>query len=142
MAVVRAHREGQAREAFAAAARAQAAAAARLAAARARAAGLADLVAAGRRAAFRAPDAAAFLRAYRQECAAEGEAAREAAAAAAELAARRTAYLAAHRDLKVVRQLEDRARADHRRAVARAEQTELDELAGFRALRRTPAFSP
>jgi flagellar export protein FliJ len=44
----------------------------------------------------------------------------------------RAEYLEAHRELKVVARLEEKARSIHRVETLRSEQSELDELAGQR----------
>lgn len=141
VAVVRAHFELRAREAFASAVQVHALAEDRLATIRAHVAELESILFAGRRDRFSAPEAAAFYRAYRAECAKEIEAERQVITAQAAMATARTAYLEAHRKLKVVQRLEEKARASHRREVARAEQGELDEFASFRASRRKTAFA-
>jgi flagellar FliJ protein len=142
VAVLRAHFELKAREALAAAVHAYVAAEEKLATVRAHVAELEGILFDGRRDRFRATDAAAFFRAYRQECAAELEAERTVIAARAEMADRRTAYLEANRKVKVIQRLEEKSRATHRREADRAEQAELDEMAAFRAARRQPVFSP
>ncbi len=53
------------------------------------------------------------------------------------MASRRQEYIEANRRLKTVQKLEERARDHHRIEVRRADQNELDELAGFRAFRQT-----
>jgi flagellar FliJ protein len=135
LAVVRAYRELRAREALAAALRERAQAEAALAAAQARVAELAGLMAAGRAVSFRAADQAVFALAYREECAGAADKARLLAAAEGAAAARREACVEANRDLTIVERLEEKARAAHRAAQLRAEQLELDELAGFHAAR-------
>ena len=141
VAVVRAHFELRAREAFGVAVRAYVTAEEQLATIRAHVAELESILFAGRRDRFSAAEAAGFFRAYRAECAREIAAEREVITARAAMTAARTAYLEAHRKLKVVHRLEDKARADHRRAMGRAEQAELDELASFRATRRKPVLA-
>jgi flagellar FliJ protein len=136
VAVLRAHREMRAREAYAAAVHLFVAAERQLAITRARVAELEAVLSDGRRARFNAADAAAFFRAYRRECVVEQESERKLGAARAEMQARRDDYLEAHRQVKVVAKLEDKARAAHRREAARLEQGEIDEIAGFRAARQ------
>ena len=53
---------------------------------------------------------------------------------------RRAEYIEANRRLKTVNKLEDGARERHRLERLRAEQSELDELASFRAFRE-PALT-
>jgi flagellar FliJ protein len=91
---------------------------------------------AGRRGSFNASEEAQSLSAYRRECAAETEAERATIAARAEMNSRRAAYLEAHREHEVVKNLESRARTAHGLAASREEQAELDDLAGRRARRQ------
>jgi len=135
LAVVRAYRELRAREALAAALRERAAAESALAAAQGRVAELAALMDVGREGSFRAADQAVFALAYREECAGAAAKARLLAAAETAAAARRDACVEANRDMKIVERLEEKARAAHRAAELRAGQLELDELAGFHAVR-------
>lgn len=142
VAILRAHFEMRAREAFAAAVHAYVAAAEHHARVRARLTELEEILFAGRRDRFNAAETAAFFRAYRQECAAEMQAAHAANTARAEMQSRRAAYLEANRKVKVVSKLEDQARARHRAEVARVEQAELDEFASYRAFRnRQPVLT-
>ena len=137
VAVLRAHRELRAREAFAAAVHTYVQTEARLACARARAADLEEVLFAGRRERFIAGDAAALYRVYRGECSAEMQAERETIEARGAMQKRRDEYLEANRQLKIVERLEEKARLAHRTEGARAEQRELDEFAGFAAARRS-----
>lgn len=140
VAVLRAHQELRAREAFAAAVHVYVSAEAELAATRARVArGEADLFAsrAGR---FDASVAAEAFIAYRAECAAETAAERVVIEKRAEMNARRGDYLEAHRKVEVVKRLEQKARATHRLDGLREEQIELDDFAGRRG--RSTQFSP
>jgi flagellar FliJ protein len=139
VAVLRAHHELRAREAFAAAVHVYVQAEADLAAARARVAqGEADLFA-SRHDRFDAAVAAQAFAAYRRECAAETAAERDMIAKRAEMNLRRADYLEAHRQLEVVKRLEDKARAAHRLDAMREEQIDLDDFASRRA--RAPHFS-
>lgn len=140
VAVLRAHHELRAQEAFAAAVHAYVAAEEHLADTRARLARLAEALHAHRSDAYSAADAAAMFRAYRAECAEEMREEREVIAARDAMQQRRAAYFEAHRALKVVQRLEEKARATHRTEAARAEQVELDEFASLRHGRR-PALS-
>jgi flagellar FliJ protein len=140
VAVLRAHRELRAREAFAAAVHAYVQAEEVLAATRARVAELEQLLFAGRSGRFLAADAAALFRVYRAECHAELETERQAIDARDLMHKRRHEYIEANRQLKVVNRLEEKARSTHRAENARIEQNELDEFAGFKASRR-PALS-
>lgn len=136
VAVLRAHREMRAREAFAASVHVYVQAEERLATTRTRVSDLEEMLFAGRRDRFLATDAAALYRVYRAECHAEMEAEREVIEARDAMAKRRNEYLEANRQLKVVHRLEEKARDTHRLETQRAEQGELDEFAGFRASRR------
>ena len=141
VAVLRAHRELRAREAFANAVHAYVAAEAELAAVRERVQRFEASLFAGRRGSFNAAEEAQSLSAYRRECAAETEAERVAIAARDEMNQRRSAYLDAHREHEVVKNLEHRARTAHVLAASREEQAELDELAGRRARRQQLAHA-
>lgn len=132
VAVLRAHQEMRAKEVFAAAVHAYVAAEEHLAETRARVARLADALNEHRGAAYAAADAAAMFRAYRAECAAQMREEREVIEARDAMLRRRGEYFDAHRELQVVQRLEEKARHAHRAAAARAEQGELDELAGLR----------
>ena len=142
VAVLRAHRELRAREAFAASVNAYVKSEEFLAATRSRVAQFEAALFAGRRTSFNPAEEAHQLTAYRRECLAEGEAERALFAARAEMDRSRTAYLDAHRKLEVVNRLETKARNDHRLAANREEQAEFDDFATRRAMRRSPLFSP
>lgn len=136
LAVLRAHRELRAREAFAASVHAYVQTEERLAATRARVGELEQVLFAGRSGSFGAADAAGLFRVYRSECQAEMDAERAVIEAREAMNARRADYLEANRQLKIVGKLEDQARARHRADTLRAEQVDLDDFAGFRAARR------
>ena len=136
VAVLRAHREVRARDAFAAAVHAYVASEERLAAARARVTELGRALFEGRAGRFLAADAASLFRVYRAECAAGMDAERETIAARELMHQRRQEYLEANRQLKVVQRLEEKARANHRTEAQRVEQAALDEFAGYAASRR------
>ncbi len=141
VAVLRAHQELKARELFAKAVHACVAAEERLATVRQHVAALESILFSGRRDRFSAPEAAAFFRAYRAECANEMIADREVVTARTQMEAARAVYLEANRKVKVVERLETKARVLHRREADRAEQAEFDELASHRSIRRQPAFA-
>ena len=140
VAVLRAHKELRAREAFAASVHAYVKTEERLATTRARVADLEQLLFAGRSGRFAAADAAALFRVYRTECHAEMETEREVIAARDTMNLRRNEYIEANRQLKIIDRLEEKARIKNRAENARTEQNELDEFAGYRASRR-PALS-
>ncbi|MBA4137683.1 MAG: flagellar export protein FliJ [Opitutus sp.] len=141
VAVLRAHRELRAREAFAAAVHVYVQAEERLAATRARAAELAAALFAGRGGTFLAADAASAFRSYRAECEEVVQDERAMIEAKAVMNKKRDEYLEANRQLKVVERLEEKARANHRFETNRAEQAVLDEFAGYRSTTRRPVFS-
>jgi flagellar FliJ protein len=139
VAVLRAHKEMRAREAFGVAVHAYVQAEQELAAVRARVARYEAELFAGRRERFSAAEEARALAAYRTECAAEVESERATIAARATMTQRRAEYLEAHRKLEVVKRLEAKARLAHRQATSREEQAEFDDFASRRA--RRPSFA-
>jgi flagellar export protein FliJ len=76
--------------------------------------------------------AAATCRAYGLEGQVAARAEQELQQATAEMRRARSAYVAAHRGLRVVQRLEDKARTGHASACRLAEQAQLDELASLR----------
>jgi len=134
VAVLRAHRELRAREAFGAAVHAYVQSEEQLAATRARVRQFEAALFAGRREVFSAAAEAQLLAGYRCECAAEAKAEHATITARAAMQERREEYVDAHRKLEVVNRLEDKARGAHRIEVAREEQAAFDEFAGRRAL--------
>lgn len=98
-----------------------------------------DRVAGTRSGVFRPSEQTAGLEALRQ--AAQQEAAaekvRQEAASAREKA--RETWLEARRALQIIERLEEKARAAHREAADKAEQSLLDELASIGAARATPS---
>lgn len=138
VAVLRAHQELRAREAFAASVHAYVKSEENLAEARARMRRFEEALFAGRRERFSAAAEAEMLAGYRRECAAEKESERAMIEAKAAMQQRRTEYLDAHRRLEVVKRLEDKARLHHRQEANREEQAEFDDYAGrrFAAARR------
>lgn len=137
VAVLRAHRELQAQEAFGAAVHKYVAAEQSLAETRARVAKYEADLFAGRRERFSAADEARALTAYRNECAAEMEAEKAVIVARDTMHQRRADYLEAHRKVEVVKHLEQDARAEHRLVTTREEQAEFDDFASRRATRRS-----
>ncbi len=136
VAVLRAHRQTRAREAFAAAVHTYVTAEEQLAFVRARREELGTVMHDGRRTTFSAADEIAFWGAYRRVCEEEIVAERAVIAARAAFEERRRQYLEAHRAMKVVEKLEQKARTAYRRSRERAAQSELDELAGLRIARQ------
>lgn len=138
--VLRSHQELRAREVFATAVHHYVQTEERLAALRVRVADLAEVLFHGRTDRFLAADAAALFRVYRGECHAVIEVEREVIEARDAMQTRRQEYIEANRRLRTVQKLEEKARERHRLDGLRAEQGELDELAGFRAF-RAPVLS-
>ena len=139
VAVLRAHRQARAREAFAASVHTYVEAEEKLATLRAQLRELEAIMHDGRRASFRAADEVSFWGAYRLACTEELTAERLMIEARALMEERRQQYLECHRAVKVVEKLEQKARTNYRLETDRAAQVELDELAGFRVARRLAA---
>lgn len=142
VAVLRAHRELRAREAFGASVNAYVQAEAELAATRRRLAQFEAALFAGRRERFSAAEEANTLAGYRNECATEMEATRLTNAAREEMQKRRVEYLEAHRKLEVVHRLEAKAKTMHQAAASREEQAEYDDFAGRQVSRRKLSTTP
>lgn len=141
VAILRAHREAQARDALAAAAGACTQAEEKLAEARARIAQFERTLAADRQRPFSGVEQAEALAAYRQERIAEGAAEQAVNAARATLQQRRAEYLEAHRNVELVKRLEQKARRLHGLECAREEQAAFDDLAARRFLNRRNSVS-
>jgi flagellar FliJ protein len=136
VAVLRAHRQARAREAFAASVHAYVQAEESLAALHARRQELETVMHDGRRETFQAADEVSFWGAYRLVCAEEITGERAVIEARARMEESRQLYMEAHRAVKVVEKLEFKARQAHRLQAERESQLELDELAGLRIARR------
>jgi flagellar FliJ protein len=141
VAVLRAHKEMRAREAFGAAVHAFVQSEENLAMTRQRVADLEKVLFAGRSDRFLAGDAASLYRVYRSECHSEMEAERAVITARDLMNQRRAEYLEANRQLKVVHKLEEKARERHRVEELRVEQNSLDEFAGYLASRKQPVLT-
>jgi len=139
VAVLRAHRQALAREAFAAAVHAFVGAEEQLAAVRSRRSELETLMHDSRRTTFKAADEIAFWGAYRRVCDEEIASERALSEARARMEERRQAYMEAHRAVRIVEKLEQKARTVYRQEVERESQKELDEMGGFRVARRLAA---
>lgn len=138
VAILRAHQELKAREAFAASVQAFVKSEQELAMTRERVRQLEGDLTAERQQRFSGVDVAKALAAYRRECTAETEAEQAMTAAQHAMQQRRMEYVEAHRRLEVVRRLEEKARATHRYEVAHEEQAEFDDFASRRfAARRS-----
>jgi flagellar FliJ protein len=136
VAVLRAHRQARAREAFAASVHVYVQAEEQLGALHTRRQELEVVMHDGRRETFHAADEISFWGAYRLVCAEEIAAERVVIEARAKMEASRQQYMEAHRAVKVVEKLELKARGAYRQQVEREAQLELDELAGLRTARR------
>lgn len=132
VAVLRAHHEMRAREAFAASVQAFVKSEQNLEAAKERLRRLGEELTAGRAVRFSAADEIHALVAYRRECAAETEAQQAVVQARKTMDERRADYVEAHRKLEVVRRLEQKARKLHQYELNREEQAEYDDFANRR----------
>lgn len=139
VAVLRAHRELKAREAFALSVNAYVRSEEELNATRRRLVQFEAALFAGRRERFSAAEEANTLAGYRRECAAEAAAEKAMIEAREAMQKRRAEYLEAHRKLEVVKRLETRAKEKHRVETNREEQAEFDDFAGRQAARRAAA---
>lgn len=137
VAILRAHQEMLAREAFASAVQAFVKSEQQVAVARQiRDTVLAELTA-GRSARFTADAEIRALAAYERECAAVVEAEKAMKAAEEEMQRKRIEYTDAHRRLEVVHRLEEKARVAHRYETMHEEQNEFDDFATRRFTRRS-----
>jgi flagellar FliJ protein len=127
VATVRSIRELQAREQFSLAVHAYVTAGEHLQMLRARLAELEGILRSGRTRTFRAGDEVTFLDAYKTETIAVAKATAEVEKARAAMEAARQVWLGARRDLRVVENLEQKARATHRYEVEREDQAALDD---------------
>ncbi len=141
IAILRAHHETRAREAFGAAVHAFMKTEEELAATRERGAQFEAALAAGRRERFSALSEAQALAAYRRERVLESEAERRCNESRDVMQLRRTEYLEAHRRVEIVSRLEVKARAGHREDCNREEQAGFDEFAARRTSLRENVFS-
>ena len=139
VAVLREHRQARTREAFAAAVHAFVEAEAVLARKHNERQDLEIVMHDGRRATFKAAEEISFWDAYRKVCDDEAKCERAVVAARDAMEQSRQIYLEAHRAVKVVEKLEQKARETHRLGVEREAQLESDELAGMRVGRRLAA---
>jgi flagellar FliJ protein len=128
IAVIRAHKESCAKEEFAAAVRAYVRAEEELAEVRLRISKFAHAIFASRRERFEVGEHALCLAGFRRESASEIPAERAVISARAAMDGKRQAYLDAHREVEVVRKLEEKSRAAYRSACNLEEQAEFDEM--------------
>ena len=139
VAVLREHHQSRTREAFAAAVHTFVQAEESLAKKRHERQDLETVMHDGRRATFRAADEISFWDAYRRVCDEEIASERVVFEARNAMEESRQKYLEAHRAVKVIEKLEQKARTGHRLEVEREAQNESDELAGLRVARRLAA---
>jgi flagellar FliJ protein len=139
VAILREHHRARTREAFAATVRSFMEAEAQLDRRRAERSDLEKLVQEGRRTTFRAADEISFWDAYRRLSEEEVKAEKIVLDARNAMEESRKIYLEAHRSVKVIENLEVKARTAHRLGVDREAQLESDELAGLRVARRLAA---
>jgi flagellar FliJ protein len=136
VAVIRAHHESRAKDAYRSAYSELTEAEQRHARSQARLRSLADAIDSHRQGTFSPQQAAATARAYSMESQEVARDEKSAADARQAMLVAREAYIKAHRELKVVQRLEEKARASHQAACRLLEQGALDELA---ASARRPA---
>ncbi len=141
VAILRAHQELRAREAFAHAVQAFVRAEQEAAAARQRVVEMERALTDARGQRFSAAAEVNNLLAYRQECAVAVEAEKAVLAAQEAMNTRRAEYIEAHRRLEVVHRLEEKARHVHRHETMREEQAEFDDYAGRRFSARAVSTS-
>jgi len=127
VATVRALREQRARDVFSAAVHAYVGAEERVGEIRNRIAELEEVLRSQRVQTFRASDQVAFLQAHRRETLCETAAIKVAAQAKMEMERRRQEWLEARRDVRLLENLELKARGMHRRDLEHEEQSLLDD---------------
>lgn len=136
---VRSLRELRAREQFSLAVHAYVQAEENLQLLRGRAAALAEALKEGRSGIFRAGDEVGFIEAYKVEIDAVARATVALEKAKQAMEAARQGWMASRRDLRIIENLETKARALHRREVEREEQAALDDRTGAMACRAASA---
>lgn len=139
VATVRTLRELRAREQFSHAVQVYVTAEETLQGLRSRLAELEQILKSGRGTTFRAADEAWFIEAFKHETVAATKAATEVTAARAAMESARQAWLEARRDLRVVENLEQKARAAHLREGEREAQAALDDRASGMVVRNAAA---
>ncbi|MEO6995732.1 MAG: flagellar FliJ family protein [Lacunisphaera sp.] len=139
VAILREHHQARTREAFAVTVRAFAEAGAQLDRKREERREVETLMQHGRRATFRAADEISLWDAYRRICDGEKQAEQAVLTARTAMEETRQKYIEAHRAVKVVENLELKARTEHRLEVEHEAQLESDEFAGLRVGRRLAA---
>ena len=141
VAMLRAHHEMRAREAFGVAVQACNRAEAECQAVRERVGRFGAALVFARRERFSAPDVVQAFAAYQQECVVEAAAEQGVIAAHSVLKQRRSDYLEARREVEILRRLEQKARTLHRFEANREEQAGFDDLAVGRFARRHSGIS-
>jgi flagellar FliJ protein len=127
VATIRTLCELRAREQFSHAVQAFVTAEEKLQALRARLAELEQILRSGRAGTFRPSEEAWFMEAFRHETIAATKATNDVTAARGAMESARQAWLEARRDLRVLENLEQKARAAHRREGEREDQAALDD---------------
>lgn len=140
LATVRSMHELRAREQFSVTVRNYVAAEEHLKLLQARVAELEQILRSGRAQVFRPADEASFLAGYKEQTVAAAKAAEALKSARAAMEDARQAWLASRRDVRVVDNLEQKARHAHRREVEREDQAALDDRTSALAARATSSF--
>lgn len=136
VAILREHHQARTREAFATAVHNFVETESRLAAKRAERHDLEAVMHDGRRDTFKPADEISFWDVYRRLCDEELKAEQAVREARTAMEDSRQKYLEAHKAVKVVEKLEQKARTKHRQEADHEAQVESDELAGLRVSRR------
>lgn len=137
VAVLRAHQELRAKEAFAASVHACTRAEQELATTRTRLKQFEAALTQGRADTFSPTDEAQSLAAYRHECGVEAETEKALRKAQEIVQQKRNEYVEAHRRVEIVSRIEVKARTAHRLEVQREEQAEFDDFASRSVSRRS-----
>lgn len=139
VATVRSMLELRAREQFSRCVQACVAAEKNLAAQRERVSELESILRSGRLTRFRPADQATFMAAFKDETAVITKITAELHSARREMESARQAWLESRRDVRVIENLEQKARAAHLHEVERENQAAMDDRAGAMAAR--PSFN-
>jgi flagellar FliJ protein len=135
VATVRSLRELRAREQFSNAVHTYVVAEENLLTLRNRLAELEEILRTGRTRSFRAGDEASFISAYKAETTAVAKSSAEVEKARLAMEDARQAWLGSRRDLRVIENLEQKARSNHRRETEREDQAALDDRTSALAAR-------
>jgi flagellar FliJ protein len=139
VATVRSMLELRAREQFSRAVQACVTAEKRLVAQRERVTELESILRSGRLERFRPADQCTFIAAFKDETAIIAKMTAELNSARREMESARQAWLESRRDVRVIENLEQKARAEHLHEVERENQAAMDDRAGAMAAR--PSFN-